>query len=170
VPDPVDDSTDVDSPPDSSAAVAAVTELDVSDHIRPVGDTPPLDPGVYRVVGTDATAVTLLRVGDAAGRRVTTGRVLTLAEGGPHGFARAETPDGNRGWSAAVADAGSAIAWQGRVFVGGLAARPLASLAAVGLFLAGQAGDRIVAGPDAAFTVVALLGVLALVSLGARGG
>jgi hypothetical protein len=47
-------------------------DLAVYDHLRPTApERAGVNPGVYRVVGTDP--VTLLRVGDADGRRVTTG-------------------------------------------------------------------------------------------------
>jgi len=48
----------------------------IGDHLEPTTDTH--DPGVYRVVGHGDRTVTLLRVGDADGRRVHTGELQTV--------------------------------------------------------------------------------------------
>ncbi|WP_254523410.1 hypothetical protein [Natrinema caseinilyticum] len=68
--------------------------LSIRDHVRPIeADRPD---GIYRVVGTSREAVTLLRVGDADGRRVSTGEIVTVSADDLEGFDRAENPDGNR--------------------------------------------------------------------------
>jgi tRNA U34 5-methylaminomethyl-2-thiouridine-forming methyltransferase MnmC len=63
----------------------------VGDHVRPEGKES--DAGIYRVVGTGAT-VTLLRVADAADRRVHSGEVrrVPAADFGDV-FSPAEDPD-----------------------------------------------------------------------------
>jgi len=64
------------------------------DHYRPVDADYP--DGVYRVVGTGGNQegdVRLLEVGDADGRRVTTGRVLSVPREDMAGFEPAENPD-----------------------------------------------------------------------------
>jgi hypothetical protein len=71
------------------------------DHYRPVDADYP--DGVYRVVGTGGPGedgeVRLLEVADADGRRVTTGRVLSVPREDLAGFEPAENPDaGFRPW------------------------------------------------------------------------
>ncbi len=77
--------------------------VDIHDHFR-AGPDAPTPAGVYRVVGTDAGTVTLLRVADGAGRREHSGTVEhvdreTLAEA----FERAENPDAGFSPSALLA-------------------------------------------------------------------
>jgi len=150
---------------------AAVADPTVSDHLRPVDDGDvAVDPGVYRVVGTDGASVTLLRVGDAEGRRVHTGETATVDRDALGGFRPADDPDGNRSAAAAITGALEGFAWQVRTFGRGLAARPLASLGAVVLLVVGHQGDRFLVAPDLVFTLTYLLGVLGVVYLGTRGG
>lgn len=62
------------------------------DHYRPTDDV--TDPGVYRVVGRPDGEVTLLRVADAEGNRVHSGRVERHPETAfPASFERADNPD-----------------------------------------------------------------------------
>ena len=67
----------------------------VFDHVRPWDA--PYEDGIYRVVGTADGSVTLLRVGDADGRRLNTGTIVTVEAAQLEGFEPAENPDGNRG-------------------------------------------------------------------------
>lgn len=64
----------------------------VYDHLR--STDPDDDDAIYRVVGTSADTVTLLRVSDGDGRRAHTGEVLTLSRDALEGFEPAENPDG----------------------------------------------------------------------------
>jgi hypothetical protein len=68
-------------------------------HYRAPGDSD-VAAGVYRVVGTDEGTVRLLQVTDADGRRVNTGRVVTVDRTVlSAAFADAENPDaGFRPW------------------------------------------------------------------------
>jgi hypothetical protein len=143
------------------------TDPAVYDHLRP--NEADVDPGVYRVVGTPDETVTLLRVGDANGRRVNTGAVVQIDRAALAGFEPADNPDGNRSASENVGGFLSDFGWQIRTFVGDLRANPVASLVAVALLVVGNQGDRLLSGPDPAFTAVYFLGVFALVYLGARG-
>jgi hypothetical protein len=138
------------------------------DHLQAAEDAH-IDPGIYRVVGVHEDRVVLLHVGDTDGRRVNTGRV-TAVDRPLDAFAPADNPDGNRSAGATVRGALDGLAWQLRTFFANLAVRPLATLAALALVIAGHQGDRFLSGPDAAFTVVYFFGVLALVYVGARGG
>jgi len=143
----------------------------VYDHLRPAGDADaPVDPGVYRVVGTAEDTVTLLRVGDTAGRRVATGEVVSVDRDAFGALEPADNPDGSRPLGERAAGAVELVVWSLRAFAQGLLARPIASLVAVGLLVVGHQGDRVLAGPETAFTVVYLLGVGLLVYLGSRGG
>lgn len=61
-------------------------------HLRPT--TADIDDGVYRVVGSDGDAATLLRVADADGHRRHTGRIERVSvERIETGFAPTEDPD-----------------------------------------------------------------------------
>lgn len=136
-----------------------MTSLSAYDHVRPIDADPP--DGIYRVVGTDRETVTLLRVADADGRRVTTGEVVAVDRGDLDGFAPAENPDGNRPLGAAVASKLELTYWSVRVFVGQLAARPLSTAVATTLVLTGALGEGVVPLPD-----VILGGLIAAGSLG----
>lgn len=106
----------------------------VYDHLRPVDADYP--DGVYRVVGTDP--VVLLRVGDANGRRVTTGDVVTVDDGELAGFEPAANPDANRSLAARVASVPRTLYWSVRVFVSELAAHPIPAAVAVALVAVGE--------------------------------
>ena len=81
----------------------------VYDHLR---STDPDDDGsVYRVVGTDADGVTLLRVSDGDGRRAHTGEVITVPRDALDAFETAGNPDGNRSVVAALRSAVSGGYW-----------------------------------------------------------
>jgi hypothetical protein len=144
----------------------------VGAHLRATGDDQPAGPleaGVYRVVGTTETTVTLLEVGDGGGERVHTGRVVTVDRDGLSALEPAPNPDDDRSLRARF-DGGleglRLSAWQ---FWRSLAARPLPSAAAFGLFAAGEVGSRVLTGYDLVFGVLILVGGLGLVYLGSLG-
>lgn len=124
-------------------------DVSVHDHVRPTAAALPA--GVWRVVGTDESAVTLLRVTDAEGRRRSTGDVErvdrdTLATG----FEPAGNPDGDGSLRRGLANAGSGLYWNVRSAVvdpTGHAAQGLLAGGVLGLgvgFLAsGDAGGRL---------------------------
>ncbi|MFC7141270.1 hypothetical protein ACFQMA_15700 [Halosimplex aquaticum] len=145
------------------------SDISVYDHLRSTG-AGPADEGVYRVVGTDDEHVTLLRVGDADGRRVNTGEVLTVDRDALDGFEPTDNPDGNRPAGETVSGFLRDFVWQLRAFAGGLRSRPLASLAALALVVVGHQGHRVLSVPELWLTAVYFLGVLGVVYLGARGG
>ncbi|WP_459192949.1 hypothetical protein [Halosimplex sp. J119] len=145
----------------------------VYDHLRPIDpDTAdaPVASGVYRVVGTHESSVTLLRVGDADGRRVNTGDVTTVDRDDLDRFEPADNPDGNRSAGEAAAGFLGDLRWQLQAFAGGLRANPLAALAAFALVVVGHQGHRVLSVPEPVLTAVYFLGVLGVVYLGARGG
>jgi hypothetical protein len=136
------------------------------DHYRPAGATVDCPAGVYRVVGVDDESVTLLRVGDAEGRRVNTGETVAVDRQALAGFVTAENPDGRPSPGAAIAALGGAAYWSTRAFVGELLAHPLASAAAVAVVVAGAVGDGIVAAPTPVFGAALLVGSLGLAYVG----
>lgn len=136
----------------------------VFDHLRPTDDDYP--DGVYRVVGTAEESVTLLRVGDADGRRVTTGDVVTVDREDLSRFDAAENPDGRRSPGAAVTALVEAVYWSVRTFFGQLAAHPLATAVTVALVVVGAVGDGLAGVPAVASDLFVLVGVLGLAYVG----
>lgn len=134
----------------------------VGDHYRiGGGDTgADLPAGVYRVVGTPGEDVTLLRVGDADGRRVHTGAVHRVAAAELAAAESAAPPkDGIGTMLSAVA---TAAYWSSRVFVRELVGHPLATVAALSLVVAG----RLTALPAGVRTVLVVAGALGLAYVG----
>jgi hypothetical protein len=148
------------SAPSTSPAARPATY----DHLRPTDAD--LPDGVYRVVGTGETTVTLLRVADADGRRVATGEVVAVDRADLDGFEPVGNPDGNRPVGAAVASRLRTAYWSVRAFGRQLLAHPLASAAALALVLVGTGGDGVVPLPDVALGVSILLGSLGLAYVG----
>ena len=68
-----------------------MTEPQPYDHVRATDDTA-IPAGTYRVVGT-GEEIALLRVGDEAGRRETTGEVVQVGRSTYGNLEAAENPD-----------------------------------------------------------------------------
>ncbi|WP_255152496.1 hypothetical protein [Halorarius halobius] len=136
----------------------------VSDHLEPDGADYP--DGVYRVVGTDEGGATLLRVADAAGRRVHTGDLVTVDAADLDGFAPADDPDGNRPVGAELEGGLRNVYWSLRAFVQQLLANPVPTAVAVAVLVAGQFGDRVVSVPDTASAALVVVGALTLAYVG----
>ena len=133
----------------------------VSDHLRPTdADVPD---GVYRVVGT-TDGVTLLRGGDADGRRVVTGEVTTVPDA--TGFEAAENPAGNRSLGRTVAGVPQTLYWQLRTFASSLAANPLPTAVGVGFVLLGEFGESLVGIPGDVGGLLIFVGALCLAYVG----
>lgn len=149
-------------------------EPTVYDHLQPTSADdaarPRADPGVYRVVGTDESSVTLLRVGDADGFRVNTGHVVTVDRTALTTFDSAENPDGTRPLSGKARGFVTSLVWNLRAFVAGLRDRPFAALVAIALVVVGHQGHRLLVIPKRWLTAVYFLGVLGVVYLGSQGG
>jgi hypothetical protein len=138
--------------------------LAIRDHCRPIdGDYPD---GIYRVVGTGRDTVTLLRVGDADGRRINTGEIVTVSERELEAFEPAENPDGNRPLGAALASSLEMVYWRFRTFGGQLAAHPLSTIVAAALVAVGYVGDS--GGPlsEPVASVVLFVGAIGLATVG----
>jgi hypothetical protein len=122
--------------------------------------------GIYRVVGTGEERVILLRVGDADGQRVNTGKIITVSYGDLSNFESAENPDGNRSVGAAVRSQLEMIYWSLRVFLQELTQHPLLSLLAIVAILVGNFGEGTVPLPDLAYGVLIIVGALGLAYIG----
>ncbi|WP_226041009.1 hypothetical protein [Natrinema sp. DC36] len=141
-----------------------MASLPMRDHVRPTtGDYPD---GIYRVVGTGDESTTLLRVGDADGRRTTTGEIVTVADDDLETFEPVENPDGNRPLSATVASTARMSYWSLRAFGQQLAAQPLPTAVALALVLVGFVGEGVVPFPEIVLTVSVLVGSLGLAFIG----
>jgi len=131
----------------------------VYDHLRPTGGD--RQDGVFRVVGTDAETVTLLRVGDADGGRVHTGEIVTVDGDALGGFEPAANPDGNRSLGAALLGIARHVYWSSRAFAAQARTNPVAATVSFALVATGAFGDRVVP-----LSGIELLGLLVLGTLG----
>jgi hypothetical protein len=141
-----------------------MTDRDVYDHVRLTGIDHP--DGIYRVVGVRDDEVTVLRVGDADGRRVHSGEVRTFDADELEAATSAPNPDGNRPLGATVRAALTMPYWVGRAFVQQLLTRPGLSALAVGLLLVGVVGGQTGQIPESVEIGMVLVGGLALAYLG----
>ena len=141
-----------------------MTNPDLYEHFKPMNVD--VSDGVYRVVGSDEEAVTLLRVADANERRTHTGEVVTVPIDEFTGFTPAENPDGNRPVGDILTSNLEMGYWSIRVFIQQLASNPLPTLGAIALILGGVFGDRIFSLPDVVFGGLILLGSLGLAYVG----
>lgn len=135
------------------------------DHLRPT--TAEYPAGVYRVVGTAEGSVTLLQVGDADGRRINTGELVTVERDSLDGFEPAENPDGNRtpaGWIRANL---SRSYWAFRSYVSELLAHPIPSALAIAVLVAGDFTGRIGFIPDSLSLPLTIAGVVGVTYIGA---
>jgi hypothetical protein len=135
-----------------------------SDHLSPSDADYP--DGVYRVVGVPDDRVTLLRVGDADGRRVHTGELVVVARDDLDGFEPAAPPTERRSPGAAVASAASTAYWSLRAFGRQLAANPVPAGVSTALFLGGVVGARLLPRADLATGALLLAGSLGLAYVG----
>ena len=142
-------------------------DLDVYDHVRPTDDA--REPGVYRVVGTDETGVTLLRVADDDGTRRHTGTVVTVGRDGRSGLEPAENPDGNGSVGTWITERFEGLYWSLRVLAGTVRERPVPGAVALAAMAVGLFGDPLVPIPDAGDALLFLAGALGLVVLSRRG-
>ena len=141
-----------------------MTNPNLYEHFKPRNVD--VSDGVYRVVGSDEEAVTLLRVADADERRTHTGEVVTVPIDEFTGFTPAENPDGNRPVGDILTSNLEMGYWSIRVFIQRLASNPLTTLGAIALVLAGVFGDRILSLPAVVFDGVILLGSLGIAYIG----
>lgn len=125
----------------------------VGDHWRVT--TAEIPAGTYRVVGTDAEGLTMLRVTDADGRRAHTGEIVRVERNQLDGFERASAPGGTRGGF-------EAVYWSVRTFVGELTDRPVVTLLALGVVSVGLFADL----SGTVGGVAVLVGSLALAAVG----
>ncbi|AAV47650.1 unknown [Haloarcula marismortui ATCC 43049] len=143
----------------------------VGDHVRPTeaGRDSRVPAGVYRVVGTDEDAVTLLVVGDAAGRRVHTGEIVTVACEELDTFELAENPDASRSLATRILSQLAGLRWSLWLFWRSIRSKPISGTTAITLLLVGTFGEGILPVSETVLTVLVLLGTLLLVYLGRAG-
>lgn len=143
--------------------MSAISDPAVFDHVRPTAG--PYEDGIYRVVGTDDGSVTLLRVGDADGRRVNTGAIVTVEAAQLERFEPAENPDGNRGPGESLLRVPAALYWSVRAAIDGLLRRPVSAAVAVAVLLTGSAGGWILDLPGVVSSLLVVAGGLGLALL-----
>ncbi|NLV12855.1 hypothetical protein [Haloarcula argentinensis] len=141
--------------------------VDLGTHVRPTeADCDSRVPdGVYRVVGADEDSVTLLLVADAAGRRVHTGEVVTVARRGLDTFEPAENPDARRSLATRILSQLDGLRWSLRLLWRSSRTRPISDTAAITLLLVGAFGEGILAVSETVLTGLVLLGALLLLAL-----
>lgn len=105
-------------------------------------------------------------MGDAAGRRVHTGEIITVPNDACSDFEAAENPDGNRSVGAAVASLGENGYWSLRTVGGSLATHPFVSAVALAFLVTGSFGEHVLGLSDAALTGLVLAGAFGLAYIG----
>ncbi|MEF8881302.1 MAG: hypothetical protein V5A34_02100 [Halapricum sp.] len=140
-----------------------MTDPDVYDHFRPTEvDVPE---GTYRVVGT-SEAITLLRVGDADGRRVHTGEVVTVDREALDGFEPAENPTDDRSIGAILTSVPRTFYWQLRAFGSSMATNPVPSTLFALALLVGVLTPRALSTAGPLFDGLAITGAIGLAAVG----
>lgn len=143
--------------------MSSVPDIHVYDHVRPTATDVP--DGVYRVVGVGET-VTLLRVGDADGRRVTTGEIYSVDRDALADFEPAENPDDSRPVTATLVGLPRTIYWQLRTFAVTLASNPIPAAIAATILVIGSLDDPGIALPEPISTAMVFAGALGLAYVG----
>ncbi|MFC6989206.1 hypothetical protein ACFQJD_11705 [Haloplanus sp. GCM10025708] len=110
--------------------------------------------------------MTLLRVGDADGRRVHTGDVVRVSAGEFDSFDPAGNPDGNRPLRAAIASVPETAYWSFRAFGRELRSHPRPTVVAGALVAVGFVGESRLPVPDVVLGGAILVGCLALAYVG----
>ena len=142
-------------------------DLSMYDHVRPAdGASVAVDSGVYRIVGLPDDSVTLLRVGDADGRRVNSGEVRQLDAAALQEFEETDNPDGNRSLGATVVGQLGAVYWMLRSFGSNLAAHPLPALVFLAVLAFGTFGASVVSWPELWLDVLVFAGALGVAYVG----
>jgi len=141
-----------------------MTAPSVYDHVRPT--TADYQGGIYRVVGTDESGVTLLRVSDADGRRANTGQVVTVEREALDEFEPAENPDERPSLLSGLASAPGTIYWTLRAFGGQVRQRPLQGSVALVVAAVGIVGEELLSLSPGVATALTLAGGLGLALVG----
>lgn len=142
----------------------AMGAVSVYDHLR-LTDTDYRD-GIYRVVGRTEDTVTMLRVGTKTGRRVNTGKLVTVPTTELDQFEPASNPDGNRPLREQIPLTVAWGYWSIRVFGQQVANHPVPTTVALALIAFGLWGDFVVDLPELSRDLVTIIGILALTYIG----
>mgnify|MGYP000256511594 CR=1 FL=1 len=136
-------------------------EPTVFDHLRPTDADYPA--GVYRVVGVDDDAVTLLRIGDEEGTRVHTGDVRRVPRAALDGFATADPPERSAPPGALLRTVPAHLYWSVWAFLKSLRRQPVPSVVALILLTAGAVGGGTLPVSETGLDALVLLGTVGLV-------
>ncbi|MFB6148821.1 MAG: hypothetical protein ABEJ48_04075 [Halobacteriales archaeon] len=134
------------------------------DHLCPT--TTDYPDGVYRVVGTDRTTVTMLRITDGDGNRRHTGDVITIDRTDLDGFASVTEPTTTRSIGAIARSAPTTMYWSIRAFGREVRAHPLAAIPALVLLIVGLVDPLNTALPDRLDGLLMIVGSLSLAYIG----
>jgi hypothetical protein len=138
------------------AAIYDHVELRDSDHPA----------GVYRVVGTADDTVTLLHVADSDGRRIHTGRTVSVSHDTYDELPPASNPDGGGSITDVLVSLPATGYWALRGSARQLAASPVRTLLAVAAVVVGAVGPRALPVSPLVLDGLLLGGILALVVIG----
>jgi hypothetical protein len=122
--------------------------------------------GIYRVVGTTDDTVTLLHVADADGRRIHSGRIVSVSHDTYQQLPTASNPDGGGSITDLLASLPATGYWAVRGSARQLSASPLRTLLAVAAVAVGAVGPRALPVSPLVLDGLLLGGILALVVIG----
>ncbi|ERH00818.1 MAG: hypothetical protein J07HN6_02447 [Halonotius sp. J07HN6] len=136
----------------------------IYDHVE-VRDSDHPD-GVYRVVGTTADTVTLLHVADADGRRLHSGRTVSVSHSTYEELPSASNPDDGGSITDVLTSLPATGYWAVRGSARQLAASPVRTLLAVAAVVVGAVGPRALSVSPLVLDGLLLGGILGLVLIG----
>ena len=122
--------------------------------------------GVYRVVGTADGMVTLLHIADSDGRRIHTGRTVSVSHDACDELPPASNPDGGGSITDVLVSLPATGYWALRGSARQLAASPVRTLLAVAAVVVSAAGPRALSVSPLVLDGLLLGGILALVVIG----
>jgi hypothetical protein len=157
----------------AQAAGEAAANVDVGDHLRVATSQAPaagtLQAGVFRVVGGDATAVTLLRVAGPEGKRLHTGAVTRLSRDSLSGLTVVGDPDASPPLGRRISGLAEGLRWQVSVVASAVKTNPATGIAGLALLALGFVGEDLLSLPRGS-EILFLLGGLATLFALSRGG
>lgn len=128
----------------------------VGDYLRPTAED---EREIYRVVGTDESRVTVLRVTDADGRRAHTGEVVTIPRTAVDSYEQCDPPDATQ----SLGDALTTAYWSVVASARRARERPVVTVVGVVAVGVGSFGDGLL--PDALATGAVVAGCLVVAAV-----
>jgi hypothetical protein len=151
----------------------AAADVEVGDHLRVATPQAPaagtLQAGVFRVVGGDAGAVTLLRVAGHEGQRLHTGDVTRVPRDSVSGLTVGPDPDASPPLGRRISGLFEGLRWQVSVVASTVKTNPATGVAGLALLALGFVGEDLLALPRGS-EILFLLGGLATLFALSRGG